>query len=220
MKRIKLVLSHEFAYQWHSLTGFVSALFFTFLLIFISGYAYNYVQTLPDVSDVAVVFCLVFLISTQFSVTFLGMRSKSFVQELKILPFSGANIFLCRAMAIFAGIVVITIISVLAFIIFFNLDVSIASALLLILTVLIVSIAQISLGLITQFNFVGNHHLSNYALIFTLPMLFPVFTAMLFAVKNILAYKNVNMSEILIIIGLDMLYCVAALFFFEYANKN
>ena len=93
MKRTYLIFMREISHQWHSLTGFVSGLFFMFLLIFISGYAYNYIQNLPDFSDVAVIFCLIFLISTQFSVSFLGNRSTSFDNELKILPVSGSNIF-------------------------------------------------------------------------------------------------------------------------------
>jgi len=221
MKRFFLVLQREFSYQWHSLTGLTAALFFTFLLIFISGYAFNYIQTKPDSRDIAIVFSLIFLISTQFSVSFLGMRSRSFLSELKILPFTGANVFLCRLFAIFAGIVVINIVSVPAFVVFFNLDVSYIAAFMLFVAVILVAIAQVSLGLITQFSYVsGSKHLSSYALILTLPLLIPVFTAQLYAVKNILMHENVNLREILIIIGLDILYFASGLVIFEFTSKN
>ncbi|MCD4656259.1 MAG: hypothetical protein K8S87_01830 [Planctomycetes bacterium] len=223
MHRFGLLLSREFALQWRNtgVTGLFASLFLTLLLIFIAGYAYENVQTIPDISDISVIFCFIFLITTQFAVSFLGARSSKFENELKLLPCAGSSIFLSRHVSICSGISLIYVLTVPAFLIFFNLDVSIISVVQLVFITISVAIAQISIGLITQFNYLGfNRQLSNFALLFALPFLFPVFTANLSAVMTVFGGNNAGIRDIFIIIALDILYFVAGFVIYELTAKR
>ncbi len=222
MHRFGLLLRREFHLQWCSTgkMGLFASLFFSLLLIFISGYAYVNAQSTPDISHISVIFCFIFLISTQFAVSFLGSRSRKFESELKLLPCAGSNIFVSRHIAIFSGIALIYLFAIPAFLILFNIDISLVSILQLVFITISVAIAQISIGLITQFNYLGfNKQISNFAILFALPLLFPVFTTNLIAVMSVFGNNNAGLSEILMIISLDILYFAAGLLIFELTAK-
>ena len=217
-----MLLQREINMQWRStgITGLFASLFLTLLMIFIAAFAYDKLQYTPDISYFSLIFCFIFLITTQFAVTFLGSRSRKFENELKLLPFAGYSIFISRHIAILSGIALIYLFAIPAFLLFFNIEISIISILQLVFITVSVAIAQISIGLITQFNYLGfNKQISNYAILFALPLLFPVFTTNLMVVLKVFGNNNPGIDEILIIIALDILYFAAGLLIYEFSFK-